>query len=57
MKSENTEQMKPSATANQPAPGPVLGTMPEPHESAPGRAPAGAQSGVRARPVSTDFRM
>lgn len=36
---------------------PSAGTMLEPHESAPGRAPAGAQSGVRARPVSTDFRM
>lgn len=46
MKSENTEQMKPSATPNQPAPGPALGTMLEPHESAPGRTPAGAQSGL-----------
>lgn len=41
MKSENIEQMKPSASPSQLDPSPLLGTMLVPHESAHGQAPAG----------------
>lgn len=45
MKSENIEQIKPSASPNQLVPNPLLGTMLVPHESALGWAPAGPHFG------------